>query len=135
MEFLNKQARGEDYGKIQGVFNPVYNFRKGDKKRPENNSRNHFYVGVQGRKYCPICKQNHEIYVRVQFLKLNRRDRFQAAQKARICINCLNHNHITSKCYKNGCKKCNKNIKRFYIFKKKVMKFLQEIQNQQNQKM
>ena len=108
MEFLNKQARGEDYGKIQGVFNPVYNSRKGDSKKPENNSRNHSYVGVQGRKYCPICKQNHEIYVCVQFLNLNPRDRFQAAQKARICINCLNHNHVTSKCYKNGCKKCNK---------------------------
>ena len=93
MEFLNKQARGEEYGKNQIHVNSLYNSRKRNSTKPENNSRNLSYVDVQERKYCPICKQYDEIFACVQFLKFNPRDKSQAAQNARICIKCLKHNH------------------------------------------
>ncbi|CAK9833169.1 hypothetical protein ANTRET_LOCUS9892 [Anthophora retusa] len=57
---------------------------------------------------CPFCEGNHASYRCPQFLEQPASSRIDAAQKARLCLNCLQSDHRTEDCKAERCRVCNK---------------------------
>ncbi|XP_074032056.1 uncharacterized protein [Leptinotarsa decemlineata] len=57
---------------------------------------------------CPLCKNNHTLYLCSEFIKLTAVERLSTAKRLRLCINCLGSNHRTKECKSAGCRRCGK---------------------------
>lgn len=75
---------------------------------PSTSKVSQVYVGVANNK-CSLCHSTHQhLFQCTVFQKLNQTERFKFIKDSKMCVNCLSHQHTTSKCQsKIGCKKCN----------------------------
>lgn len=55
---------------------------------------------------CSMCNNSHKLYNCKEFLALTPENRYQTAKSLKLCLNCLESNHYTKKCFKRGCMKC-----------------------------
>jgi len=59
------------------------------------------------RNQCPICKnQDHWVGDCSKFLSLSTNERIHEIKKLHLCLNCLLANHLSFKCTKKRCSKC-----------------------------
>ena len=55
---------------------------------------------------CPLCSQQHMLYVCEQFLNMSPAQRYEIVKQASICRNCFLSNHRTIDCRRGPCRKC-----------------------------
>ncbi|CAK9822943.1 hypothetical protein ANTRET_LOCUS1374 [Anthophora retusa] len=111
VEFLSKQERGEDSEictNTIGNQNQIKFDKPANKVGKSSSHRGQSFIGTQSRNECNFCSSTHSIYTCEKFLKLNPRERSNAAKNKRLCVNCLRTNHPTNKCYAPGCKLCHR---------------------------
>ncbi|CAK9816895.1 hypothetical protein ANTPLA_LOCUS9158 [Anthophora plagiata] len=111
IEFLSKQERGDESEICSSTIGNQIQIKlekHANKVGKSSSHRGQSFVGTQTRNECNFCNSNHSIYACEKFLKLNPRERSNAARSKRLCINCLRNNHPTNKCYAPGCKTCHR---------------------------
>uniref|UniRef100_A0A069DYA1 Putative bel15-i ag n=1 Tax=Panstrongylus megistus TaxID=65343 RepID=A0A069DYA1_9HEMI len=94
-----------------------YEFKnKPNVEHPRNNKKyernNNCFLNQTGNssktiKTCPLCSQQHNIFVCQTFLDQTPSQRYETVQKLKLCFNCLSKGHSVKDCKCSLCKVCN----------------------------
>ncbi|XP_076382083.1 uncharacterized protein LOC143260481 [Megalopta genalis] len=61
---------------------------------------------IRAVKECPLCSEEHPLYVCSHFQKLSQRARNDKVKQLNLCFNCLRSGHSIKECSSGQCKKC-----------------------------
>lgn len=92
---------------------------KGSNFRSKQRSQ-HSFAATVVKNTCPQCNADHTIYQCDEFKALIPAERFEAAKKNKLCINCLRSNHRVLDCTGSPCRKCKKRHNVLLHFEKKA---------------
>ncbi|KYN14926.1 hypothetical protein ALC57_12866 [Trachymyrmex cornetzi] len=64
------------------------------------------HITNQSKLSCPVCKKEHKVYFCDSFKNLSVQSRVAEARKLKLCLNCLNTNHLVRDCRSSMCRYC-----------------------------
>lgn len=102
LAYLEKHANCADYSILEGNQPDV---KKNDKPQHKKGG---ISLVTTTTKSCTICGENHSIYKCDIFLKYSQDERYKAARKLNLCLNCLVAGHGAKACNSAGCHVCQK---------------------------
>ncbi|XP_044019526.1 uncharacterized protein LOC122859908 [Aphidius gifuensis] len=103
LEFLEQRARCANFA-LKEETNTNEN-KKGEKPQVKKGG---ISLTTTTTRVCPICSETHSVYSCEIFKKFTQEERYKAAIKASLCLNCLKKGHGVKDCKSTGCRTCDK---------------------------
>ena len=108
LTFLQRRAQFEDTKSVETAEKSQNSLDKKISRSRFNHRSQQAFATSTAKSSCPHCQGDHAIYKCDIFKKLAPRERFDAAKKAALCINCLRSSHRVLDCTNSPCHKCSK---------------------------
>jgi len=106
LDFLEKRCHFLE--KMEKTTDSVNRSQTSKSYKQKGDSQSQLSHAATQRLTCPLCKEQHHLFLCKSFLDFSIQDRISQVKRLKLCFNCLRKGHTSTECKSGHCRKCDK---------------------------